>query len=69
MIDELRLKNALRCQYGQGKKYCDYCPYKKDNGDCDNGKICKDANAYIMVVELVSSLLQNEIKQLFEEIG
>jgi len=57
-MDELRLKNAIRCQAGCGKKYCKQCPYC-DNGECDTKKISSDAIFYIKDLEQLLQTLQD----------
>jgi len=60
-MDELRLKNALRCQFDKGKMYCKHCPYLANGNDCDIAKIASDAMAYIETTESLIGSLQDEL--------
>ena len=62
-MDELRLKNALRCQVGKGKKYCRPCPYRGDN-ECDVKKIVSDVLLYLESTDRVVEILQEQITDL-----
>ena len=65
-IDELRLKNALRCQIRLGSKHCINCPYHTyfaGNGDkpCDIPKLASDTLEYLGQSERAVSFLQEEL--------
>ena len=59
MVDELRFKNALRCQNGEGVKSCELCPYHIKNDKCDVKLLCYHALKYIEYVEKLCDRLQN----------
>ena len=61
-MDELRFKNALRCQAGYGKDYCKHCPYQYPDGNCDTFKIAQDAIDYIKTLEETVNILQRELE-------
>ena len=62
-MDELRLKNALRCQIGQGIKGCNPCPYRNTDSKCNIRKIAVDALVYISSVEQLANMLQDQLEE------
>ena len=60
MINGLRLKNALLCQTGEGKKYCKHCSYNNDD-KCDIKKLSSDVLEYIKTGEDTFNMLQDEL--------
>lgn len=68
MINELYMKNALRCQLRAGVKCCKLCPYRKNDDACDMEKLASDSLEYIKDMEHSCFELQNEIKELFEQL-
>ena len=65
-IDELRLKNALRCQIEIGNKHCINCPYHTyfaGNGDkpCDIPKLASDTLEYLGQSKRAVDFLQEEL--------
>ena len=66
-LNELRLKNALRCQFDQGKMICKECPYFINGNDCNIAKISSDAIDYIKTAEQLIGSLQDELAKFYEK--
>lgn len=66
-MDELRLKNALRCQFQNGEKYCIKCPYNTDGNKCNIAMISSDAITYIKTAEQLIASLQDKIANLTQK--
>lgn len=61
--DELRLKNALRCQIGLGSRHCINCPYSTKGGDnsCDISKLASDVLEYLKQSKRAVDFLQEQL--------